>query len=93
MSARMTIELNETGTLTAATLECARVMFAIGKSRERIAVSDAEIAATKLRLKNHLARFRACRKAQVKRLAAQQRELRNQIARLKSLKHGAAASR
>lgn len=86
----MTIELNETGTLTAATLECARVMFAIGKSRERLAVSDAEIASTKLRLKNHLVRFHALRKAQVKRLAAQQRELRKQITRIKRLKPGAA---
>ena len=86
MKNRMTITLTETGTLTAASLECARVMFAIGKTRERIASSDREITATQLRLKNHLARFRQQRKAQVKRLAAQQRELRFQIKRLKNLK-------
>jgi hypothetical protein len=50
MKTKMTIILTETGAMTAGVLECACVQRAITKTREAIERSDAEIAATKLRL-------------------------------------------
>jgi uncharacterized protein involved in exopolysaccharide biosynthesis len=80
----MTISLTETGTMTAAVLELARVARAITCTRERIEQSKKEIAATKTRLTEHLKRFRGGLRAQKRRLLAQQKELRRQMARAKS---------
>lgn len=82
---RMTIELTETGALTAGTLEVARVARAITVTKERMANAAAEIARTQARLKLHLKRFRADQRRRAKRLAAQQKELRFQMKRLKAL--------
>jgi uncharacterized protein involved in exopolysaccharide biosynthesis len=74
----MTISLTETGTMTAAILELARVARAITCTRERIGQNQKEIESTKTRLTNHLRRFKATLKNQTRRLASQQKELRRQ---------------
>jgi uncharacterized protein involved in exopolysaccharide biosynthesis len=79
---RMTIELDG---ITAGTLELARVARAISRTKERITQAEAEIAATQLRLRNHLKRFRAEQRARRRRLVGQQTELRSQMRRLKKL--------
>jgi uncharacterized protein involved in exopolysaccharide biosynthesis len=80
----MTISLTETGTMTAGVLELARVARAITCTRERIEQSKKEIAATRKRLTNHLNRFKVTIRNQSRRLLAQQKELRRQMALAKS---------
>lgn len=82
---KFTIDLTETGGLTAGTLEVARVARAISCTKERMQIAADEIGRTKARLKLHLKRFRADQRARVKRLAAQQKELRFQMKRLKAM--------